>query len=975
MGESTISRRSFLKLSAVTAAAVGLGSAVSTKPTLAEAADDTTSSTTSDVKRVRTCCRACGKMECGVWVTVENGRAIKIEGDTSAFQSAGNCCTKSQSSIQVAYHPDRITYPMKRTNPRDADDPGWVRISWDEAMQTVGDKFNEIIDKYGPDSLFTMAGTSRVWSMQPYSAYKNLLQTANAIIPWQVCKGPRHFATQMQSAFSYSWQATVDKPRVMVRWGGATEISNYDDSCRTAVDAAKEADEFIVVDPRLTNLGKDATIWQHLYPQTDAALALSWANVIIENDLYDELMVKKWTNAPFLVCMDMEPSGPYSLKFWSATRRVQREDGTYEGMYEVKTHLLKESDLVEGGSKYRFMVWDSINNRLTYYDAQAGVWEGQTFTPPTKGKQAQQEHLYPGLEQGWVPDETGFTQDDGFETEIDPALYGEYEVTLKDGTVHTVRPVWEHFRDRCAEYEPEKAAEITGIPAEEIEHAAKTYATRIDPSTGYGNGGIGYMLAEEHGCNSIQNCRILDVLVAITGNWDTPGGNRGPTYTAMPGYQFAQDSMNSEYYVGDDDVMSKIAGGDRFPLLKWWQWWADANSAYEQMVTGDPYPIVGGICESGDFMNMGNALYNWEALNNLEFFAVVDLWHTPLSDKADILMPCYHWLEVTAPRPSQGSSGAFGANVACIETRGECHYDPIISRDLHKAMGVPYSTVEGTDPWPDLETILDDSIPRAAQVGINSWQEFEDDFEKNGWWDCKAKYPDYWGTYRRYEMGRIRSDGKQGFNTPTGKIEIWSTIMETFYPEESDILPDYREAPQSRRARPDLEEDYPFICNTGRRIPVYFHSEHRQLPWCREQWPVPRMEIHPSDAEKIGVKQGDWVWIESPEGNKVRQTVDIYEGIQPGIINAEHQWWYPELDQAGKGFELSGINCLVTRNDQDRHCGSSYLRAYPVKVYKATAENSPFGDPVPCGNDGTEIIHDASDPRLKEWLPTYDEEA
>ena len=64
-------------------------------------------------------------MECGVWVTVQQGRVVRIEGDQSAPQSMGNCCTKSQSSIQAAYHPDRLYHPLKRTNPK-GEDPGWV---------------------------------------------------------------------------------------------------------------------------------------------------------------------------------------------------------------------------------------------------------------------------------------------------------------------------------------------------------------------------------------------------------------------------------------------------------------------------------------------------------------------------------------------------------------------------------------------------------------------------------------------------------------------------------------------------------------------------------------------------------------------------------------------------------------------------------------------------------------------------------
>ena len=170
----------------------------------------------------------------------------------------------------------------------------------------------------------------------------------------------------------------------------------------------------------------------------------------------------------------------------------------------------------------------------------------------------------------------------------------------------------------------------------------------------------------------------------------------------------------------------------------------------------------------------------------------------------------------------------------------------------------------------------------------------------------------------------------------------------------------------SPKADPERGAEYPFIATSGRRIPVYFHSEHRQLPWCREQWPAPRVEINPEDAAELGIEQGDWVWIESPWG-KVRQTADLYYGIKPNMINAEHQWWYPELAQADKGYELSCINCITDRKTQDKYNGSSNVRTYPVKVYKATPENSPFGNPIPCGNDGTEIIHDSSDPRLKLW--------
>ena len=137
MGKLTMTRRAFTKLAAATAAATAVvapaGAALAESSTV-------TASKAGDTKRVRSCCRGCGKMECGVWVIVENGRAIRTEGDESAFQSMGNHCGKGQASLQAAYHPDRLYHPMKRTNARGEDDPGWQRITWDEAMSTIAEK-------------------------------------------------------------------------------------------------------------------------------------------------------------------------------------------------------------------------------------------------------------------------------------------------------------------------------------------------------------------------------------------------------------------------------------------------------------------------------------------------------------------------------------------------------------------------------------------------------------------------------------------------------------------------------------------------------------------------------------------------------------------------------------------------------------------------------------------------------------------
>ena len=987
--QKSMTRRTFAKVAAIAGAAAAFASAPLSA--LAEIPLDKTDLVETEmgdqgdgVKLVRTCCRACGKNECGVIVTVKDGRAVKVEGDAeTAFHSMGNCCTKSQASIQAAYHPNRIYHPMKRTNPKGSTDPGWVRISWDEAYGTIAEKFHEFMDKYGGESMFFMGGTSRIWTQHAYAAWLQMVGTPNAVTAWQICKGPRHMATEMVSEYAYSWMATTDRPRVFVSWGGASEISNYDESCRTTVDLAKTADTYISVDPRMTNLGHEADIHMYLKPGTDGALALAWTDVVIENKLYNDLYVKRWTDAPFLVVDGMEPSGGVPID-----HKIEWTSGK-----PMATRLLKECDLKEGGSPQRFMVWDELagtdadhplhendpSGHLTYFDAQTGLWENEPDVVWDKFY----DNPQPNLPKGTVPGR--IAEQSPFDPEIDPAIYGEFEVTLKDGKTYQMKPVWEHYAARAHEFTPEVAAEITGISADDIRNAALTWATPIDPSTGYGNGGLQYMLAAEHACNAIQNNRALDNLCGITGNFDTPAGMRGPSCGAFARLDDSQPLLAAEHGEGVDfSVFSeKIIGHDRIPTLSWWQQWADANAIADAILTGDPYPVRGGLCEASGFMNQGNSLKYWDALNALDFFVVQDMWKTPTVGAAYIVLPVLHWLEVDFPRLSQGATGAQGANCRCIEPPADCHFDLQIVLDIYKAMGIhwcddPVASGYGEgNYWPDVETLLSGVV---APMGVD-WQGYKEAFQKHGWWDCREIAPEVWGTYRRYETGMMSAEAlvgrtpagnpMKGFSTPTRKQELWSTVMETYEPSGKFNLPSWEPAPRTELADPSIVEEWPFLMTTGRRIPVYFHSEHRQLPWCRELWPVPKCEINPVDAEKLGVTQGDWVWIESPEG-KVRQTVDLYYGVEPGVINCEHQWWYPELDEAGGGFELSTINCLVTGDMQDPICGASYLRAYNVKVYKATADNSPFGNPVPCGEDGTLIICDASDPRLLDWMPNYE---
>ena len=1166
MAKLSLTRRSFLKAAAVTGAASTLSFAAAPSAALAEGVDESA----GEVKRIRSCCRACGKCECGVWVTVQDNKVIKVEGDESNAHSRGHCCAKSQASMLALYHPDRLRYTMKRTNPKGEDDPGWVRVNFAEAMDEIGAKYNELIDKYGGKSIFSMGGTSRVWAQPPYGTLKSVFGTHNFHSAYEICKGPRHFGGVLTDEKGSPWMEVEQGPIVYVQWGTASEYSNYDSTNRTVVDCSQRAYKHILVDPRMSPLGKEADIWLPIRVGTDLAMSLGWLKWIVDNDAYDKNFVKRWSNGPFLY-------------------NPEADGKTYKGYFlemnggiHMTSRLLTEADLdrewvsqfwepaPEQYSYRRFICWDAANEKPTYWDAEECQWEGEKHKIPTTGTWI--EHPYkPIIADAWLPDPSKFADPadpayDAYWTgegnekgaksnpkglPKDPELWPDgVQVKLANGKMIEAKSVWQEWEHNLEEYTLERVSEITEVPADKIEEAVRTYTTRLNPL--HGNGGIHFQLATDQNGNSIQNCRVLQMLSCVTGNSDEPAGNRGSCKSQFDGnpgrsnmqkaapwgdaakvwpgrdysleevakhmqdfvqYLIDEDSPLAERYgnkVPTDEeaiVIAKRMGGamlpsqgwpnpttifmrqagqvdaDRFPLNRFWARWADANCIWDACLQ-DPdwslamenenkevgynvketlYALHGGVCQSGDIMNMGNIARAWDATTQLDFFVDINLWFCPNNGNADIIFPCQHWMELDSTRVSQGSGGMFGCCCAAIEPPGETIYDPDWNVGMYKAMGVPWNTKDpdaapaenlnyapqcqtfidkwteqlGDDYdasgapsylWPDHDRVLKDNVDKWCTAEFPegpTWAEAKQWFTDHGWMDCREWHPERWGTFRRHEMGWRRQQGgfnlfplvdfHPGFMTASGLVEIWSLVCEAYIcnmgevPEGSDKwahsdlpqfqgdddrFPIYREPTDSPVAKPELYDaalvdqaddtyfmnhgykdtlkampDNIFLMTTGSRQPTYFHSEHRQLPWCREVWPSPRIEMNPKDAERLGLKQGDWVWIETPWG-KVREVLDLYYGISQGVVNANHAWWFPEFDTASHGFELVGINVVNDPYGQDTVGGCATMRSTPTIVYKATAENSPFGNPVPCDPNGVECIHDASDPRLREWVPT-----
>jgi anaerobic selenocysteine-containing dehydrogenase len=294
-----------------------------------------------------------------------------------------------------------------------------------------------------------------------------------------------------------------------------------------------------------------------------------------------------------------------------------------------------------------------------------------------------------------------------------------------------------------------------------------------------------------------------------------------------------------------------------------------------------------------------NAKEIYTALSAIEFMTVADYFLTPTAELADIFLPCATYLEFNYIGGHVGRHGYIWPRRKIV-TCGEAWPDHKMLLELGKRMG---------QPWKDsIEEEYDDILAPAGMT----WEMIMD----------KPYYKEPM-VYRKYET--------KGFSTPTKKVELWSTTMEKW---GYDPLPTYREPPESPVSQPELAKKYPYVLVTGARSPLFFHSEHRMVPWLRECQYDPVCDINPELGAKHNIKDGQWMWIETLRG-KVRQRARYNIAQDPRVVIAQHGWWFPEIKTPDHGWTISNAN-ILTDNDPktyDVAMGATNLRAHLCKIY------------------------------------------
>ena len=450
---------------------------------------------------------------------------------------------------------------------------------------------------------------------------------------------------------------------------------------------------------------------------------------------------------------------------------------------------------------------------------------------------------------------------------------------------------WDAFKERVKDYPLEKVQKITWVDKELIRRAARMYA-KTKPAC------IHWGVPTEQTNNCVDCTRIMTGLMAATGNIDTPGGN--VIYVNPPTRTVAEFSRHKDL---PKEARAKRLGGDRYKLGARVAF-ITPKVAWEAILTEKPYPLKAGLlCGTNPIATRANAKEVYQALDKLEFLAVIDFFLTPTAELADIFLPAGTWLEQNHVADNWKRHGFVLARQKCVQI-GEAWQDHKIFQELGKKMGQEW--------WDTVEDALDYLLEPAGLT----WEEFKE----KGWLQGEM-------VYNKYK--------ERGFSTPTGKVELYSTVLEKW---GYDPLPKYTELPESPVSKPDLLDKFPYILNAGLRTPTFFHAANRNMPWLREIRPDPIVEIHPDAAEKNGIEDGDWVTIASPRG-QCRQRAKLNTGIDPRVIVAEHGWWYPEIKDPGHGWDISNINILTDNSHEtmDQAIGATNLRVCLCNISKAEA--------------------------------------
>ena len=454
---------------------------------------------------------------------------------------------------------------------------------------------------------------------------------------------------------------------------------------------------------------------------------------------------------------------------------------------------------------------------------------------------------------------------------------------------------WCHGFDKLAEhvrqFPPEWASPITGLPAGQIREVARLIGTTRPTFIRMGNG-IG-----DQANDGTSTIRAVCLIAAITGNLDVPGGQY-----ASP---FARAGMSLPLLeeLAPADYVEHLVAPEApiwYQQKKWWE--SGPTSAYYKglmsILTEKPYPlrVLNASC-SNPLSATRNPRKVAEALKKLDFMFVMDAFHAPHVDYADIVLPaCTSYEQDNYFGVRKTPQGTWvGRYNKVIEPLGESRSDWQFYLDLAVRMGYGAHFWQGS-----MDGLMNELL---AGYGV-TWEQLRQSasgvlLEPPPAPGCAAGQPPA-------QQPQYRKYATLFKNLPHGKVQCYNELIGGREGCDGSgvipYLPEYQGPPEGLAETPDLAAGYPLILSDVHAHRLAQHSYHHDVAYLRELQPYPWLKINPTTAQKHGIADGDWVRVESPHGwSKFK--AEYFPGISPEVVMTKRGWW-----QSCEGLGLPGYD-------------------------------------------------------------------
>ncbi|MBI3040400.1 MAG: IscS subfamily cysteine desulfurase [Chloroflexi bacterium] len=455
---------------------------------------------------------------------------------------------------------------------------------------------------------------------------------------------------------------------------------------------------------------------------------------------------------------------------------------------------------------------------------------------------------------------------------------------------------FEELKTYTQHFSPEVTETITGVPAETIRELAHRIASAVGAS-------LLMYTGLEYSNSGVQSARAILTLFALAGQLDVPGG----IGLDMLGSHF---QINHSSNLKNPDLELAI-GRKEFPIYTGYREESHAIALVDSVLHGQPYPVRSLLIHGSSMLTSWPQTSIWrETLARLDFLVCIDRQMTADAAYADIMLPATTMFEnysymVYGP--------IFRLRERIIEPVGEARNDYLIMAELARHLGYGHLFPQTEEAM--IRLALDGSGYALGEVKA-----------AGGW----VRIPTAMMEYKKWQKGSLRPDGKPGFDTPSGKFEIWSTTFEEYGYEP---LPKYIEPTEGPLGAPRMTEKFPLVFNSGARPQTDFRSQHHGIAGLVKDNPEPTVDINIQDAEERGIVSGDLVRVSSPRGSvsfRARVTADIMKGAVECMFGGG-------TPVGPKEWQERNVNELTDLHNYDRISGFPVYKALLCEVAKVAA--------------------------------------